>query len=322
MAHILSANVKDRTRGIGGSDIHHLLNAEPWGCSRQLWYEKTGTKPDYPFYGNNATQRGNDLEALAAQMYAEKTKRKLRIINTAFSRGGCAVGNIDRQIIGTGRETPGVLEIKVPGSFSLKKIKREGLPEAYTYKLQHYLYITGWEWGAFCILDLDNWDIIQYDVERDDELIDLIEANGKSFWEMVKTGADIDTWSARLRPSDNRCQSCSYRTKCQGAFMLSKCEEPEGEAITFDEDIAGLVAQYQEAKEQEKEAAAYKEGVRTVLEEAMGNRSSVTTIGAKVVFRPVITKRLDGKSLKNDCPKIYERYRKESISRPLKVYPF
>ena len=36
-----------RRRGIGGSDWVDVLGIPPYGCARELWYEKTGTEPDY-----------------------------------------------------------------------------------------------------------------------------------------------------------------------------------------------------------------------------------------------------------------------------------
>ena len=54
--------------------------------------------------------------------------------------------------------------------------------------MQHYLAVTGRKWGAFAVFSAERWDLLHFDVERDDELIDLIVERDAAFWELVKSG--------------------------------------------------------------------------------------------------------------------------------------
>src|SRR5262245_38151315 len=51
--------LEQRKLGIGGSDVAHLFNEPPYGCSRRLWLEKRGIPPDYPESPTDIMERGN-----------------------------------------------------------------------------------------------------------------------------------------------------------------------------------------------------------------------------------------------------------------------
>ena len=223
----MKADVKDRTRGIGGSDIHHLFSLKPYGCARNLWYEKTGVEADYPFFGNNATKRGNKLEALVAEEYAEEKSMLLLERDDAFTYEDWAVGHIDRQIVPK-IEPSGVLEIKVPGERMFRKIKKEGLPDSYILQFQHYLLLTRWAWGSFAIFWADGWELLTFDMEREEKIIYSISKAGRAFWEDIKNRNAPE----RLNASDKRCGKCSYRTTCQGQHLLDTAKEA-GEQIPY-----------------------------------------------------------------------------------------
>ena len=68
------------------------------------------------------------------------------------------------------------------------KCKREGLPLYYVVQLQHYLGVTGMKWGAYAVFSAERWEMIEFDVPRDPELIKIIFQKDKDFWEMVQNG--------------------------------------------------------------------------------------------------------------------------------------
>jgi putative phage-type endonuclease len=307
-------SIKDRTKGIGGSDMHHLFNLKPHGCARRLYYEKQGIEADYPFLGNNATERGNKLEDIAAKEYAEKTGRKLRKSYQCFRRGTWAAAHIDRKII-QNENGRGVLEIKVPGERMFNQIKYNGLPEAYILQLQHYLLVTGWEWGGYCIFWADGWKLLDFDVERNETLIKEISSAGIAFWQDVKNGNEPE----RLPDTDSRCGKCPWRVKCQGQHILDAVED-DREEIEYDESMEKVVEEYLQAKEIFSEAEEYLEDVKARIKGALGKRIAVQAFGSNIYYRPVISRRWNTKLLEKDHPELAEKYKKEQISRPLKVY--
>ena len=72
--------LKQRQRGIGGSDISAVLGVNPWKTSYDLWLEKTGRAP-LETATTPAMQRGTILEPVVADLYAEETGRRLRKSN-------------------------------------------------------------------------------------------------------------------------------------------------------------------------------------------------------------------------------------------------
>jgi hypothetical protein len=47
--------------------------------------------------------------------------------------------------------------------------------------------VAGYEWGAFAVFNAELWEMIYFDVPRDQELIDLIHEKGAEFWNLVRT---------------------------------------------------------------------------------------------------------------------------------------
>ena len=90
-------------------------------------------------------------------------------------------GNVDREIRADSRG-PGILEIKCPGLQIFGKAKREGLPQQYNVQLQHYLAVTGRTWGAVAVFSAERWEMLFFDVARDQNLIDLIVVKDAEFY--------------------------------------------------------------------------------------------------------------------------------------------
>ncbi len=321
----LDISIQDRTKGIGGSDIHHLFSLKPYGCARKLWYEKRGIEPDYPFFGNKATERGSKLEAIVANEYREETGRELRISQKCYTYGGWATGHIDLKLTGgrdgsddseEGSPNPGVLEIKVPGMHMFRKIKREGLPGAYILQLQHYLMLTGWSWGSYAIFWADGWELLTFDVDKNDKLISEIVKAGTSFWNDVLGNNP----PFRLKETDPRCGKCSYRTTCQGQHMLESAEESEKTEPV--ECLAIPLQEYLEAKEACNQADENLTAIKERIKKYLGKTVEALTIGGKIIYRPIETMRWNTKLLEKDHPELVEKYKQKSISKPLRVYTF
>ena len=182
--------LEHRRSGIGGSDTPVIVlgNDHPFTSPRELWEQKVGIrKDDEP---TPPMLRGTALEPTVATLYAGETERKLQRVNSILQHPDhhWMIGNIDRQIVGVKGRNPGILEIKCPGLRTFGKIKREGIPDYYQLQMQHYFAVSGRTWGAFAIFNAEMWELIHFDVERDDELIELIIERDEAFWQMVQDG--------------------------------------------------------------------------------------------------------------------------------------
>jgi predicted phage-related endonuclease len=311
--------VMDRTQGIGGSDAKHLFNLEPYGCERKLWYQKRGTEPD--FVPHKAIfDRGHILEDIVAKMYTEQTGFKVRRVNRTLVHHNYdyLIGHIDRQIMNKEGET-GVLECKTMGYYAFKKLKTEGLSDDYILQMQHYLAVTGYTWGAFAILWADGWEFLTFEVQRDDELIQQIIDKASIFWRKVENGQAPD----RLDVKDKRCRSCEFKNKCHESLLLEYLEatdEDEENICELTDDFNDLLNEYQEAKQLSDEANEYLETVKEKIKSKVGDREVLANNYAKIIYKPVISNRLNTKLFKKENPDLYEKYTQQSVSKQLKIY--
>jgi len=147
--------LKERHKGLGGSDSPVVLGVNPWKKPVDLWAEKRGLIEDDQ-EPSPAMRRGTALEPIVADMYTQAAG-----VTTAVEpeilvhpEHPWMLANIDRHIL-TPPDNPGVLEIKCPGISRFGKIQRGGLPDYYQVQLQHYLAVTGRKWGAFAVFNAE-----------------------------------------------------------------------------------------------------------------------------------------------------------------------
>lgn len=176
---------KARKSGLGSSDMPAVLGVSPWTTPEELFEIKKGRRPEPE--ESPAMKRGKVLEAIAAELYQERTGRKLWRSNQTIRHRNYdwMLAHLDRRIVGEDKGV-GALEIKCPGLRTFAKCRREGLPYYYLVQLQHQMDVAGYEWGAFAVFNAELWEMIYFDVPRDPELIDLIHEKGAEFWRLVQ----------------------------------------------------------------------------------------------------------------------------------------
>jgi putative phage-type endonuclease len=313
----------DRLTGIGGSDIHHLFNLPPYGCARRLSYEKQSIAPDYPVDETGPMRRGKLLEPIIADEYAEATGRTVETRpQLRHPDYPWAVVHIDRIVDGNR-----VLEIKSVGREMFYTVKREGLIDAYVLQVQHGMFVTRMDHGAFAVHEPGSWKLLHWDVERDDALIAEIVEVGSQFWTDLQAGAMPE----RLEPRSPQCQSCPYRTTCQGEHLLESMPQSTDE-IPMVYDLAALVNDYAEIRALAAETEELKDAAKDALADEMGDRQAIDVPGFRVYFRPQATMRLNEAKVK-DLVAAYnklgtastvrltiEDLKTASISRPLRIY--
>jgi len=263
----------ERRTGIGGSDVHHVMNERPYGCARYLYYDKTGAEPDYNNENEGLFKRGHKLEPIIAAEYEEATGKKVRRMQTRVNtdRPWERV-NCDRQIVGDPRG-PGVLECKSMGAHAFSPVKRDGLPAAHVLQLQWALMVTGYKWGAFAVLEPASWELLTFEMERNEPLIASIGHEAAVFWARIR--------AKRIPPQlenedDTRCQSCVYRKTCRGSVATMQIAEPEiTHPVEQDDTLAEIVQDYWAAKEAVAQADAVYDMVAAALKDRIGERQAI-----------------------------------------------
>ena len=186
------AFLSERRKGIGGSDVAAIFGLDPYRSVEDLWLEKTGQviPIDEP---SGDKERGIRLEPVAAELYAEKYSRKLMRIPGVYvdRRYPWMRCNVDRiiegRVVGSGLEMNRVAEIKCPSLGKYAKIQREGLGDSWKLQMQHMLRVTGLHEGVWIIFCADRWEMLDFPMERDEEVIQMLIEKEREFWTLVST---------------------------------------------------------------------------------------------------------------------------------------
>jgi putative phage-type endonuclease len=169
-----------RRKGIGGSDIPAILGLDPYKSPLEVYLEKRGELP--PKGDNKHTKRGEILEPVIADLFAEETGLKLR--RSRFSHEHPKYpwmrANIDRMILSIDDRGPGILEIKAP-SIHAADLWQAGPPDTAFVQAQHYMEVMGWTWGYIAAW-LGATDLVYYEIARDEALVQAIIEAEDVFW--------------------------------------------------------------------------------------------------------------------------------------------
>ena len=176
-----------RLEGFGGSDMADLMNEGSYGCLLKLFKERCGLMPQ-PEDGSDPLafhlERGKFFEGPVAQLFVQRTGRTLLPVGTCYIKEfPFCRANPDRLIRPFDSDNgPGVLEIKVPGAFSFKKMQKEGLPSAYILQIQWQMFCAGTSWGMFAVYWPDGHELQYFRVERDEEIISRLFQKAQQEW--------------------------------------------------------------------------------------------------------------------------------------------
>jgi len=204
-----------RAGGIGASDVSALFGLSPWASAFSLWCEKTGLA--------EPVERDEDWltwgllqEEPMAKFYELKTGRKVWTGGSPYCVArhpnlpmfSCTPDKIVFSAPDIGFESPGGLQIKSAAWFMAHDWD-QGPPPHVQIQVQSEMACTGADWWSVPV-NLGG-RFRNFDVMRDQSMINEIEAQVVWFWDLVqsRTPPDIDGHDAttailkRLHPQDN-----------------------------------------------------------------------------------------------------------------------
>ena len=288
-----------RRQGIGGSDIAAIAGVHPWRSPLSVYLEKMGElEPEE----NEAMRWGRILEPIVAQEFARRyPDYQVRRVNAVLQHPEVPyfLANIDREVRRRGSQ-PGVLEIKTSSAWMGGRWHNE-VPDHVMAQVQWYLGITGYTWAVVAVLIGGN-DYREFEIERDDEVIELLQQIGKKFWEdhvipkvpPAAEAVDLDVLK-QLHPESN------------------------GQEISLPPTAYDLFDEYDHAKLAYSEAEKRLNAVKAKLQALLGDNECGVLGARKVCWPTVTTVRLDAKRLQKERPDIYEEYVKEASYRRFQV---
>jgi putative phage-type endonuclease len=172
-------------KGLGGSDIASVMDKNPYKSAYTLFMEKTGLI-DSNIEPTMAMKMGTAFEPIIRELFHQNNWEWLRVHETgtwASVEEPRSVANPDG-IIEWDDGSLGVLEIK------FSRMYWDKLPEHYNLQVQHYLSVLGLKRGVVVAVAGGDWK--EFDVVRDDSLIDTMKRRVEAFYGFLDTNTAPD----------------------------------------------------------------------------------------------------------------------------------
>lgn len=294
--------LKLRRNSIGGSDAGAILGFNKYESPYSLYCKKVYPETfEEDLSDNEAIHFGNVLEDVVAKEFSERTGKKVRKHNKMMyhEEYDFMSANVDRVVIGE----KALLECKTANQYKESEWKDGNVPASYMAQCYHYLAVTGLEKAYIAVL-IGGQKFVWTEIERDDEVINEIIESEKEFW--------FNHVMKQIPPETDD-------TEATAKALNELWGVTNGNVLTIDEEqnarFKAMISIDKQIKELEKE----KRGHQNKLKELLGDNELGQTYNYKATWKPQTRKSVDTKRLKEEQPKIYEQYMKESKSRVLKI---
>lgn len=174
--------------GIGGSEVAALFGKSPWRSIHQIWLGKTQPTDGEPAEMQVHQEFGLEMEPVLVKMYLKRQSGVTVIPHPELMRHpkyDFMIGHLDGLICGADGQAEGVLELKtaIPSKkWQWGSEEMEEIPAEYNLQVHHYMAITGLQYADVVVM-FGTFDFRIYRVNRNEELINIIIARCKDFWE-------------------------------------------------------------------------------------------------------------------------------------------
>jgi len=172
--------LRERRKGIGGSEASAALGLSRYKSPFQLYLEKTGEIDEYN--DSPVLRRGTRFEPILREMYSEITGRPV-VLAPTFQSDVVPFMFVSPDGLAGDR----YLEIKTARNrHDWGEPGTDEIPQEYLIQVQHGLFVTRLLVAdVFVAFSLD--DIELYEVHADPELQDMIIEGERAFWNQVET---------------------------------------------------------------------------------------------------------------------------------------
>ncbi len=292
--------LKERQYGIGGSDVGAILGVNKYKTPFEVYLEKTEPITEVKEQSESA-YFGDIFEDVVAKEFEKRTGKKVRRDRKHYKHKDYPfmVANIDRRVVGENA----ILECKTANQYLASDWKDDEIPASYLLQVQHYLVVTGAEVGYIAVL-IGGQKFIWKEVQRDEELIQMIIEAEKNFWKMVqdKTPPALDGSSA----AEN--------------YLKEKYKQAESEkSIELGFEYKDKIKAYFELKEQKDLLENQIKEIENQIKFELKDAEIGFTSGYSISWKNVSSNRVDSKKLKSEFPEIYEKVLKENKSRRFSI---
>lgn len=267
--------LEHRTKGVGGSDMSAILGISHYATPLDIWLSKTGrNNPEKK--DSWAIRKGNRMEGELRQWFKD-THPELEVwdgtdLSLTSRNYPHMLASLDGYLYDPASESFGVLECKTANSYRAQDWRDDDgnpcIPDYYLVQVQHYLAVTGWQWG-YVIADTSGVEPLIIRFERDEEDIAAIVNAAQNFWWFVKSGE---------MPALSNAED-----------VRKVYPEPveELEDMSDDDDLYDLMQSYADAQSKAKQAEAKADSLKNQLIACIGPREGLSCGGYKATFKTV-----------------------------------
>ena len=293
--------LKERQKSIGGTDVGAIMGANKWKSAFQVYIEKTEDIAEVP-EATEAAYWGNNFKVMVSKEFIKRTGKKVRRYNKqiAHKQYPFMTANIDRMVLGENS----LLLCKTTSVFSAKEWEGEEVPPSYILQCQHYMAVSEADKCYLAVL-VGGQKLIIKEILRDEELIDMIAAAERSFWN--------EHVILRVPPSLDGSASAEAYLKERFPRTKSLMEVDLREENK--ERIMRYLSLKQNIKVMEDETKTLENNIKNELGEA--ERGTVSNF--VVCWKAVASNRVDSKALKDKHPEVYNEVCKETTSRRFEI---
>ena len=298
-----AAWLKERRKGIGGSDIAAICGLSPWATPFDVYLSKTGMLPDEQ--DKDWLYWGRVLENVIADEYAKQQNVKIRKIKNIIrhKKYSHRAASIDRAIIANDRGK-GILECKTANTFMGSEWGHEdseNIPVWYKAQIQWYLGVTGWNYADVAVL-IGGQIFKTYQFEPDRELILEMFEMADDFW-----------YNHVVRLIPPPLETVSDVVK---AYPFD-----DGGSVVTSQEVADARQRLSEIKKIESSLAEEKKRLQFRVEEWMGQSSTLIGVDGKklATWKRQESTRVDVNKLRKQFPDVYKQVIKTTDSRVLRI---
>lgn len=289
--------LRQRTHSIGGSDASIILGLNKWKTPFELWLEKTG-QSDLEDTSGEAAYFGNILEDVVAKEFEIRSGKKVRRNNFMLKHPehDFITANIDRKIVGE----DALLECKTASAFLAKDWEGEIIPAPYLVQVQHYLGVTGYEHAYIAVL-LGGQRFMWKDIERDDELIQMIFDAEVHFWKHHVLG--------NIPPALDGSSAAEK-------FLKERYQETDPDKVVdLSFDFKEKLDNYFDLKENIKQLQGLAKQTENELKHELKEAETGFVKNYQIDWKPIKQNRVDSKLLRSKYPDVYNSVLKQSQYR-------
>lgn len=293
--------LKERQKGIGGSDVGAIMGVNKWKSAFEVYVDKTQeiTEVDK---SNELSYWGSTLEEIVAREFSIRTGKKVRKDNRQLVHKTYEfmIGNIDRRIVGENA----FLECITVNAFRAKEWEGEEIPPSVILQCQHYMEVIGVD-NCYIAALIGGQKFIYKKVERDEELISMIVEAEKEFW--------VNHVEKRIPPKLDGSEAASkYLSK---TFKnIDKSLE-----VNLKSEYKDKINEYLNIKNQMKILDETLKVIENNLKNELGNAERGNIEKFQIIWKGIISNRIDSKVLKEKYPKIFKEVLRQSVSRRFEI---